>query len=219
MRNWESARSVFEELNGKFTYLVIRNHEGFYDSILLDSHADIDILCEKKDRKGIIKLLDASPRLQRKDSIHYKIRVSSEYVPIDIRVVGDGYYDKKWESQMLRNREYDSRGFYHMNTDDYFWSLLYHALYHKGKLSAEYRSRLESFKSELFPVNDKMLELKLGDFMKKHDYYYTIAKDRYLWYHFTNICEGRIRAYPLYNQKMFLVKCREFLLKLLHREY
>lgn len=218
MKDWESAKSVFEKLNEKFTYLVIRNHEGFYNSILLDNHADIDILCEKKDRKEIIKILDALPRLKRKDSIHYKILVSSEYIPIDIRVVGDGYYDKNWESQMLRSREYDSRGFYHMNSDDYFWSLLYHALYHKGKLSSEYRNRLESFKPELFPATDNELEIKLLDFMKTHDYYYSIAKDRYLWHHFTDICEGRICGYPLYNQKMFLVKCYEFMLRFLHRE-
>lgn len=213
MKNWESAKSVFEELNRNITYLVIRNYEGFYESVLLDNHADIDILCKKKDRKKIIRLLEAVPRLERKDSIHYKILISSEYIPIDLRVVGDGYYDKKWELDMLLNREYDVRGFFHMSKDDYFWSLLYHALYHKGHLSSEYQIRLKQIKPELFSVSDSDLELQLSEFMRSHDYWYTIAKDRYLWYHFTNVCKDRIRVYPLYRSKMFFLKCYEFAMK------
>lgn len=218
MKNWKNAKNVFEELNQYVSYLVIRNHEGFFESILLDNHADIDILCENKDRKKIIRLLGAVPRLERKDNIHYKILISSEYIPIDIRVVGDGYYDRKWESDMLRNREYDSRGFFYMNSVDYFWSLLYHALYHKGSLSNEYRTRLERIKPELFPITDSDLELQLSNFMRTHDYWYTIAKDRYLWYHFTNVCKNRIHAYPLYRPKMFFLKCYEFILKILQKE-
>lgn len=218
MKNWENAKKVFETLNRNVSYLVLRNHEGFYKSILLENHADIDILCEKKDRKKIICLLGAVPRLQRKDNIHYKILISSVCIPIDIRVVGDGYYDKKWESDMLHDRKYDSREFFYMNDEDYFWSLLYHALYHKGHLSNEYRTRLERLKPELFPATDSDLELKLSNFMSAHDYYYTIAKDRYLWYHFSDICKNRIHAYPLYRLKIFFLKCYEFMLQILQKE-
>ena len=62
-KNWESAEQVFAALNDSFPYLVIRNYEDFYNSLLMDNHSDIDLLCHKKDRKKIIQLLKQSPGL------------------------------------------------------------------------------------------------------------------------------------------------------------
>ena len=210
-KNWESAEQVFAALNDSFPYLVIRNYEDFYNSLLMDNHSDIDLLCHKKDRKKIIQLLEAEPRLARDDGIHYKFQVASQQVPLDIRYDGDGYYDKNWEREMLRSRVLEPRGFYCMNTNEYFWSLLYHALYHKGPISEEYLSRLEGLKPELFPADQSDLERHLSCFMQQHRYYYTIAKDPYLWYHFTDFCERRIRTYPLYPVYHFAQQCREFI--------
>ena len=213
MKNWENAEQVFVALNDNFSYLVIRNFEDFYDSLLLDNHSDIDLLCYKKDRKKIIKLLGAEPRLECDDGIHFQFQVASQRIPLDIRCDGDGYYDKHWERDMLRSRVLDSRGFFRMNTNEYFWSLLYHALYHKGTISAEYSARLEELKPELFPADQPELESYLSSFMQQHRYYYTIAKDRYLWYHFTDIFKGRIRAYPLYPVYYFRQLCQEFIVR------
>ena len=101
MKKWLNAQAVFQTLNENFTYLVLRNFELFYNSILMDSHADIDLLCYKKDKKAIVKLLDAQPRLNRDDGIHYQITIAQEVIPIDLRWVGDGYYDATWEQNML----------------------------------------------------------------------------------------------------------------------
>lgn len=218
MKKWDNVESVFAALNACVSYLVIRNYEGFFESVLSDEHADIDILCYKKDRTAIVKLLDAVPRLKEKDSIHYKIIVSDECIPIDIRVVGDGYYDSKWEEEMLRNRKYEPRGFFCMNDNDYFWSLLYHSLYHKGRVSAEYRDRLKELKPGLFPITDKDLECRLAQYMIENNYYYTVANDKYIWYSFTEVCRKRIHTYPLYRLKLFLLKCREFACRVWHGE-
>ena len=211
MKNWKSAEQVFAALNDNFPYLVIRNFEDFFDSLLMDNHADIDLLCNKKDRRKIIRLLGAEPRLDRDDGIHFQFQVASQQIPLDIRYDGDGYYDKNWEREMLRSRILDARGFYRMNTNEYFWSLLYHALYHKGTLSEEYLSRLERMKPELFPADQSGLEIHLSGFMQQHRYYYTISKDHYLWYHFTDLCKRRIRAYPLYPVYYFRLFCQEFI--------
>lgn len=210
MLSLKSLDSIFSVLNQKTTYLVLRNYEGFYDSVLLDNHADIDILCDIKDKKKLIDLLVAEPRFDKNDGIHYRFQVSSGWIPIDIRSVGDGYYDLNWEKNMLKNRELDSRGFYHMSSEDYFWSLLYHALYHKGNISDEYYDRLAQLKPHLFPASKEQLMEQLDVYMRTNEYYYTIAKDKYLWYHFSDLCNGRIKAYPFYKAKKFAAKCREY---------
>ena len=217
MKNWACAEEMFSELNHQFVYLVLRNYEKFYASILLDRHADIDVLCKKSDKKKIVCFLEAEPRLDKDDGIHYRILIDSEYVPLDMRCVGDGYYDKEWEVDMLAHRQLDSRGFYHMSMDDYFWSLLYHALYHKGKISEEYYLRLQGIKPSLFPATQGELEVALSSFMEKKGYYYIIARDRYLWYHFTDHCKGKIRAYPFYKVDIFLLKCKEYLARKLQK--
>lgn len=210
MNKWKSAEEVFLALNTNYRYIVIRNYEGFYKSIILDNHADIDLLCQKGDKKAIVEFLGAKPRLNKEDGIHYCFKIGKELIPLDLRCTGDGYYDKNWENHMLSFRILDSRGFYCMNTEDYFWSLLYHALYHKGEISEEYKQRLKELKPEV----KGNLEEALSIYMRKNNYHYTISRDRYLQYHFTKLCDGRIRAYPFYYVKQFLRREKRILYKI-----
>lgn len=211
MKNWNSAKELFEYLNQNIEYLVIRNHEGFFDSILLDSHADIDLLINFQDRKRLISGLGATPRLERKDNIHFKVLVNGEFIPIDIRTVGDGYYDKKWEQCMLRERVFNDVGFYHMDNENYFWSLLYHSLYHKGFISKEYKIRLAKLYLNEMIDDINLLEERLACYMMEKGYYYSISKDKYLWYHFGEKCKGKIHAYPLYPFVKLTMHFKDFM--------
>ena len=59
---------------------------------------------------------------------------------------------------MLDNRRQSKFGFYVLESDDYFYSLCYHALFHKRKLSEEYRKKLSNMYGEdLSP--EQLLEL------------------------------------------------------------
>lgn len=207
MSGFESVSLVFEKLNESVPYLVLRNFEGFYDSVLSDEHADIDLLCYKKDRKRIVKLLNARPRFDKDDGIHYYFVAENFKIPLDIRFTGDGYYDKNWENAMLGERIKDSKGFYRMDTENYFWSLLYHALYHKGDLSKEYEERLKSMDPTLFPCTKDDLDEALNGYLRSHKYRCTISKDKYLWYHFSDRCKGNIHAYPMYRIKRAFINC------------
>lgn len=218
MKRWNSAEEVFAVLNNNYEYLIFRNFEGFFGSILLDNHADVDILLWKKDKRSVIHELCAIPRLEKNDGIHYKVLVADSEIPIDIRTVGDGYYDKRWETKMLSSRQYCTIGFYRMNDENYFWSLLYHSLYHKGTISEEYCNRLKKLSQGIINCEGANLEELLAEYMLKNGYFYTIAKDKYLWYHFSEFCDGRIRSYPLYPIYMFGVKCKEFVINKLSRK-
>ena len=211
MDNFENAKQVFVGLNEEVECLIIRNFEGYYQSITNDDHSDIDLLCKKEDRSKVIEYLNAIPRLDKNDGIHYKFMINNVWVPLDIRYVGDGYFDKSWALQMLKTRVYDDRGFYIMNNENYFWSLLYHSLYHKGKISNDYMQRLQQLNSDIGMASPEVLEKELYNFMSRNNYYYTTSKDRYLWYFFGDICKGRIKYYPGYRFRLFVIKCKEYL--------
>ena len=120
-KNWKSASKAFAACNDHCTYLVLRNFENFYEELLLEGHNDIDVLCKSsKDRRKMVSVLGAVPRLSRDNGIHYRFFCQGKELDLDIRCVGDGYYDRRWQKAMLENRVYDERGFFRMDEDDTF---------------------------------------------------------------------------------------------------
>lgn len=194
MNEWKSAELLFSELNNRFTYLVLRNHENFFDSILLDNHSDVDLLCYKHEKNKIVKLINAIPRLSKNDGIHYKVLINGKYISFDIRCTGDGYYDASWEKNMLASRFMNSIGFYQLNNNNYYWSLLYHSLYHKGAISDEYLERLSKLSNKRLTNNKEILAEELHQYMINNNYYYTYSRDRYLGYYFTERCRKRLKG-------------------------
>ena len=70
---------------------------------------------------------------------------------LDIRCVGDGYYDKPWEEVMIKNRV-KTEGIYVLCKEDYNYSILYHALLQKRERDgAKYNQMLR----ELFDESNK----------------------------------------------------------------
>lgn len=210
-QSWGSAEQVFVSLNDHFEYLVIRNFENFYDELYSDTHADIDLLCRKNDKNNIVKHLGAVPRLKKEDGIHYQFLIGELSIPLDLRCVGDGYYDTRWEKHMLDMRIKDLKGFYKMDDENYFWSLLYHALYHKGKISEEYMERLQRLRPQYFYADQTMLEQKLAAYMLSHDYFYTKGVDTHMWYHFSDSCKKRMKIDPRYYLHIFSKMIKEYI--------
>ena len=141
-KNWTSIKSVFETLNkSECNYVVLRNFENMdSDEIFIKDHEDIDFLTD--DRKKLINLLNAKSRRFIDNGIHYFILLNNVKVKIDIREVGDCYYDPKWEIDMLKNKVMSDLGCYVMDARNYFYSLTYHALLQKNNLSEDYKTKL-----------------------------------------------------------------------------
>ena len=197
MKNWNHLEEAFAQLNRECSYLILRNFEGFFETLLWKEHEDIDILCaSKKDRNIMIHILDAKPRLGKDNGIHYKFTYRGKEIPLDIRTVGDGYYDRKWEKRMLESRFLFPSGFYTMNQENYYYSLIYHAVYQKEKVSEEYLERLRTMNPVMRAAEQTDFEKALLQFMNDHHYKYTIPYDSYVPARFRELPDAAWICYP-----------------------
>lgn len=179
MTGWNTIEEMFAALhNEKEEYIILRNYEemdanNFYTS----GHADIDFLA--RNGKHFAKCIHAYPRFTSDDGIHYKVLIAGTEVIIDVRSVGDGYYDANWERAMLQNRVLLDGRFYITDSVNYYYSLGYHAILQKKKLTEEYLLRLNDMADDLgFQAKTEKDHLfVLEKFMKEKGYYYTIPYD------------------------------------------
>lgn len=198
MKNWEHIEDAFLQLNAKCEYLILRNFEGFFDDILIEGHNDIDVLCaSRSDRKNMVHILDAVPRIGVDNGIHYKFLYKGKEIALDIRTLGDGYYDRSWQRAMLKKRIYNPIGFYTMDEENYFYSLIYHAIYQKKSLSQEYLARLRAMNPMVHEAEQIDFEKTLLQFMTKKRYKYTIPYDKYVILCFNQELIGSYIKYPV----------------------
>ena len=170
MSAWTSFEEFVEELN-KQKYLVLRNYENVLEE--LEQGGDLDILCE--DKEEIVTNLKALPRNNREVCFNYYVMVQDRKLLLDIRNVGDGYYDTKWEKEMLEKRIFNGT-FFIMDEENYKYSLLYHALIHKKEIPSKYINRFcdQFMQAEM---NEKWPYKLLGQFIATKKYRLVKPKD------------------------------------------
>lgn len=140
-KNWDNIKDVFHAMESCGAFLVLRNYEELTDdNYYMNGHADIDCLCE--DAKKVRKMLQTKKNIMGRGKNHGFVLIHGQLVKFGFFHIGDGYYDAKWEKQMLETRVKHEGDFFVMNEENYFYSLLYHALLQKRKFSDEYRVRL-----------------------------------------------------------------------------
>lgn len=194
--NWQSVKELFEKLNADCNYLILRNFECMKDdNIFTEGHEDIDILCE--DARQIVKLMDARPRRSYDNKVQYYILLQGQKVKIDLRHVGDKYYDPVWQAKMLENRQFHELGFYVMKEEDYFYSLIYHSVLQKKALSEDYRARLEKMAEQngVSGKDEKSFLALLEAFMSENDYYYWYPEDSTIPNRFGLVSADRRKGY------------------------
>lgn len=171
MQKWNSLEELFERLN-RVEYVMLRNYENLQAEIA--GGGDIDILCA--DKEQAVNLICAYPRVQGREAFNYYTVVADEKIPIDIREVGDGYYDEAWESSMLQNRVKNA-DYYMMDDENYKYSLLYHALLHKAAIADKYVDLLEKMFERTIEISDGTDQL-LSGYLCKKGYIISIPKDK-----------------------------------------
>ncbi|EBA04812.1 hypothetical protein RB2150_12021 [Rhodobacteraceae bacterium HTCC2150] len=133
---WKTLGEAFSVLNDCDNYVVLRNFEGLPDEVDFTEHGDIDFLSVSwiftRD------LLGAKPLRKAVNSRHYEISMASgKTVKIDLRSLGDNYYDLAWQKKILMDRV-QQNGVYVPDPENHKYSLIYHALIHKWYVSSDY---------------------------------------------------------------------------------
>ena len=177
MKNWISLQSFFTALNKNVEYIVLRNYEEFQNGQFNTDHPDIDILC-RQPKEFIAVAQSISRNSNKKDLIHQQVKIRDTIISLDVRYVGDDYYDERWEDSMLGQRRIFNDLCYVMDEKNYFFSLLYHALIQKTKVSDDYRIRLEAMAKEINGVTmTQPVSLEtLQTYMREKHYSFTYPK-------------------------------------------
>lgn len=157
---WSSIDEVFKIANLRNEYVILRNWEK------LNSEDDIDILCVNKLK--MINDLHLSKRSWGESS--FQVKVNKTFIPVDLRYLGDNYYDSSWQYDLLSSKILWNHK-YVLDEENYFYSYLYHIIFHKKYITRKNYSNLLDIK-KLTRKNydiDTLINL-LQDFMKKNNY-------------------------------------------------
>ncbi len=160
----------FKTLNNNIKYCVLRGFEELPEKYPVDG-GDIDILVE--DKRFFKYLTDGKKVYPEVYRIQYDVNVAGKPVKIDVRNVGDDYYCKKWEEDILERRQFVN-GIYVPCNDDYKYSLLYHCLLQKKSISPKYNDIFKSF--NLIGSVDYLLD-ELSKYMVKNMYEFVSPSD------------------------------------------
>jgi len=177
---WSSFEDFISYANKHFNWVVLRNFEYLPDNFF-GNDKDVDILCN--DFPNFIQSMKLKKRSY--GTAAYFTTIDFKIVHFDVRFLGDGYYDKLWEYQILSNKVYTDKGVPRPDDLNYFYSLLYHAKIQKNFFNPNYMKRILALskiigekKIKLEDLdNDSYLANLLSLFMIKNQYYYTSPLD------------------------------------------
>lgn len=174
---WESASQMFYALNNCVNYALLRNYENLPEEIYVNDHNDIDLICQSAENCAYV--LNAKKVFNEEYRVHYVTDVEDKKAYFDLRFVGDNYYCKELEENILKTRILNSKGFYTIENNLYFYTLLYHALIHKNNFAPDYKKRLIAMNVEKIDQNtteDELLKI-LDKWLIKNEYIVRIPQD------------------------------------------
>lgn len=207
---------IFFEAIAMEEYLVLRNYEEFGSPTFLMNHPDVDILC--RDARALARKANAYPKGEKEDGVHYAISIAGRKVPVDLREVGDRYFDPAWEDTVLRERTICG-SYFVMRETDYFYTLLYHALFHKKNISADYRDRLPAMAEKLgVPFSWDSAKALLAAYMQEKGYRFTYPNSRTLDPIFDGVPRSMVEESARHILRQMNRKMRSFAKKIIRRK-
>lgn len=120
--------STLNDIN--FLYCVMRNWENLPDSVELGEHSDLDLLVY--DFTHFTEVFPEATQEYEYPRVRFKMPIGDSYIYIDVRHVGDRYYPKDFEIDMLNLRIWNDKGFYTPDKARFIMGLAYHAVHHKN---------------------------------------------------------------------------------------
>tara|TARA_B110000003_G_scaffold2302_2_gene2420 strand:- start:1106 stop:2269 length:1164 start_codon:yes stop_codon:yes gene_type:complete len=170
---WSSFDELFNILNLTTNYIVLRNFDNLEEQ-LTSNHPDVDILTSNKSlTKNVLNAVETKRKSYR---VQHSVLIENKEINFDLRYVGDNYYDKSWEIDLLQNKIKHAKGFYIPDNLNLFYSLIYHSLIHKKHISEDYLKEFLNLSDRLnldikaCDLNDICLLDILISYMHKHKY-------------------------------------------------
>jgi hypothetical protein len=185
--NWESFDQLFRFLNEVDPYVVLRNESMIFEEKFGE---DIDFLCYNS--KKFALFLNAKKQSRGYERANHEITVGSVKIPVDLRYVGDGYFDCKWQENCLKNRIKSERNVYILDNQNLYYSLAYHSFIHKKSFPDKY--------SAFFEVTQEELRYKLYEFMDYNNYQMVEPKDITLFF---NVNNGGTIKFTKYRRRRY----------------
>jgi hypothetical protein len=177
---WNTWDDVFKILNVCSNYLVLRS---FKDLPHNNYEKDLDLLVENFQKVASLLCMEQSSSKPYKGNI----QVANEFVSVDLRFVGDDYYDRNWQLNMLGRKSFVN-GFFIPRIDDLFFSLLFHCKIQKSQVKNHYVNQLQELAVILgfdwFNPNllgdDIFIGTVLGGFYLGNGYYFEVPVDPFV---------------------------------------
>lgn len=232
---WKDTNELFEILNLSTQYVVLRGCDNIERNVT-ELTGDIDILCSNIGEFTAV----ANARNIWNSKNFFHVKISGNEILFDIRYIGDDYFDKTWQEEIINNRVLTKNNIYIPQIDDYFFSHLYHAYIHKPFFYEKYSERLDDLAKKINIIDfknnilkDKQYGLKiLKGYLLAKQYNVTIPKDLKVFINVDNISSisdvsilklyFRIYAikilnfpYKVFNSLKLFAKKNRFLFKLL----
>lgn len=164
-KTWKDMNQVLYVLNETVDYVVLRNFSGLFSDYSKSLHGDVDILTDNKYAARLA--LNAKPVFKNKRRVQHIVKIGDGGVYFDIRYIGDNYYCKKWEKEILSKKQLAKENYYRTDEENFYYSLLYHALIQKKKVADDY---IEIFADYFKDQNDVQLTDTLLAYLKEHQY-------------------------------------------------
>lgn len=182
-QGWESLAELFTVLNETTGYIVLRNFDGLPEHFQLELHGDIDLLVDNY--VDACLATNAMPVFNDPWRVHHTVVIGGTEVPFDFRYLGDNYYDRRWQRCLLDTRKLAPGGFFVPDTENHFYSLLYHATVHKPAVAPDYMKKLAllaqtsglSLPPDEFFTEPQKVRTFLRRFMKPRGYRFTRPHD------------------------------------------
>jgi len=169
-KGWKDIEETFYALNNTVNYAVLRNFEELPAFPDPEQHKDVDLLTS--DKTKFLSILNPEGNFWKKTPRQVKIHTGNQVVIWDIRYVGDNYYCTDWQNDMLKRKVFNPNGFYCLDDENYFFSLVYHALIHKYEIAKDYYDKAQLLFDRL------QLEKPIGDhaFPSDFDIYFNLLR-------------------------------------------
>tara|TARA_B100000989_G_scaffold298582_1_gene288570 strand:- start:2922 stop:4595 length:1674 start_codon:yes stop_codon:yes gene_type:complete len=210
--NFKDKKDFFTKLNKtkNLKYVILRNQKSEYD--------DIDILvnnyflfkkvsdCHSYKNKNLKLISNSGDPLEENGfKVANYIKINNKFIYLDIRFVGDGYFDTKWQKKILDTRVINSI-YFAPNKENHIYALIYHIVYHKGYLNKKYSNYLKK-NLKFKKIDIKKLAKIINNYLSKKKYNVVRPSDLTIPYtiKFTP-CLFRKEMHLIKNQ----IKCRNF---------